>query len=379
MLFEHLIYSTAIAIIAGMLWFKRTGRDPSWIIIVSAFAPDFDIFAGELFKKLDMIILINGAPIRHGDFHNIAFLLLFASAVALILRFAGMKFKDSFLFAGIGFGAHMFEDALVYNPAYSFFYPLSKLRFGIGIIDYIPGFYGIANIDILILGIVAMVLCVGIRTAYESNGGVKRIARTLGVAAAVMILMVPVFVALDIKVLEKVNSIAEIGYIDKWKFTPNASWDSTVFHSGLHSARIEVQGNESRRSGRWISEKIVVKPNSTYIFSAWGNTEGAGGNSQPVVRIVELNASGKSINQTRILFSKGNNDWTRKQAIFKTRPNTSRVYVYAIISKGFGTFWLDDVELYEEKSENNMIINGGFEEEVKSILIPNSQLEESKE
>ena len=61
MLFEHLIYSTAIAIIAGMLWYKRTGRDPSWIIIASAYAPDFDIVAGELFRKLDLNILISSS------------------------------------------------------------------------------------------------------------------------------------------------------------------------------------------------------------------------------------------------------------------------------------------------------------------------------
>jgi hypothetical protein len=109
-LFEHLIYSTAIAIIAGMIWYRHTGRDPSWIIIASAFAPDFDIFAGgELFKKLDMIILINGAPISHGDFHNIAFLLLFACAAALVLRLAGMRSGDSFLFADIG-GGHWFLE-----------------------------------------------------------------------------------------------------------------------------------------------------------------------------------------------------------------------------------------------------------------------------
>jgi hypothetical protein len=103
-LFEHLIYSTAIAIIAGMLWYKRTGRDPSWIIIASAYAPDFNAFSRELFKKLDMNILFDGAPIRHGDFHNIAFLLLFAIAAALVLRLAGMRFVDSFLFANIGGG-----------------------------------------------------------------------------------------------------------------------------------------------------------------------------------------------------------------------------------------------------------------------------------
>jgi len=110
-LFEHLIYSTAIAIIAGMLWYKYKGRDPSWIIIASAFAPDLDIFAGELFKKLDMNILINGAPISHGDFHNIAFLLLFASAAALVLRLAGMRLGDSFLFADIGGGRWFLEKS----------------------------------------------------------------------------------------------------------------------------------------------------------------------------------------------------------------------------------------------------------------------------
>jgi hypothetical protein len=102
-LFEHLIYSTAIAIIAGMLWYKHTGRDPSWIIIASAFAPDFDIVAGDLLNKLDLNILIS-SPIRHGDFHNIAFLLLFATAAALVLRLAGMRFWDSFLFADVGRG-----------------------------------------------------------------------------------------------------------------------------------------------------------------------------------------------------------------------------------------------------------------------------------
>jgi hypothetical protein len=107
-LFEHLIYSTAIAIIAGMLWYKRTGRDPSWIIIASAYAPDFDIVAGELIKKLDLNSLIS-TPIKHGDFHNIAFLLLFATAAALVLRLVGMRFLDSFLFANIGGGRRVLE------------------------------------------------------------------------------------------------------------------------------------------------------------------------------------------------------------------------------------------------------------------------------
>jgi hypothetical protein len=52
MLFEHWIYSTAIAIIAGMIYYRCTGRDYSWIIIVSAYVPDIDLIANVLLKKL---------------------------------------------------------------------------------------------------------------------------------------------------------------------------------------------------------------------------------------------------------------------------------------------------------------------------------------
>ena len=134
MLFKHLIYSTAIAIIAGMVYYKYTGRDPSWIIIASAYAPDLDMIAGEVFKKLDMNVLINGAPIKHGDFHNIAVLLIFAMSVGLLLKTINIKFIDSFMFAGIGFAAHMFEDALVFNPGYAFLWQGSAQGWGIGVV-----------------------------------------------------------------------------------------------------------------------------------------------------------------------------------------------------------------------------------------------------
>ena len=126
MLFEHLIYSIAIAIIAGMLWFKRTGRDPSWIIIASAYAPDFDIVAGELIRKLDLNSLINDTPITHGDFHNIAFLLLFATAAALVLRLAGMRFWESLLFAGIGVGAQVLGKEWLPCQGYHSQWPMTK-------------------------------------------------------------------------------------------------------------------------------------------------------------------------------------------------------------------------------------------------------------
>ena len=139
MLFEHWIYSLAIAIIAGMVHFKRTGRDYSWIIIASAYAPDLDIFADAVLGKLGMPVF----GIKHGDFHNIAVLLLYGILVALALQVVRYRLLDAFVFAGIGFGAHMFEDALVFKQGYAFFWPVSTQSFGIGIVEYRPDFYGI--------------------------------------------------------------------------------------------------------------------------------------------------------------------------------------------------------------------------------------------
>ncbi len=368
MLLEHLIYSTAIAIIAGMIYYKYTRRDPSWIIIASAYAPDLDIIAGEVFKKLDINVLINDAPIKHGDFHNIAVLLIFAVSIGLLLKPLGKKFIDSFMFAGIGFGAHMFEDALVFNPGYAFFWPLLSQKFGIGIVEYKPDWYGIANTEVLIVGLIAVISALGIRALYEGKAGLKRSVKAFGVAAAIMILMMPIFGLLDVDIVDKVSSTGDVGFIDKWYFTQNASWDSSVFHSGNHSARIEIPGNVSKISGIWVSDRIRVEPNTTYIFSAWGRTLGAEG--YPAVRVVERDVNDTGILQTNLGFGRGTSNWTNKNITFKTHTNTYYVIIYANIWKGYGTFWFDDVELYEEGTNNNLVPNCGFENDVDQYPIP---------
>ena len=174
MIFEHWIYSTAIAIIVGMLYYKQTGRDHSWIIIGSAYVPDLDIIADAAFKRIGITVLIHGNPIEHGYFHNIAVLLLFAVLAALLLQTVGIRLMDSFIFAGIGFGAHLFEDALVFNPGYCFFWPLSDQKFGIGVVEYSSDWYGIANTEVLVVGLIAVGVCAAVRAVYEGNGWVKR-------------------------------------------------------------------------------------------------------------------------------------------------------------------------------------------------------------
>ncbi|PWB50030.1 MAG: hypothetical protein C3F06_13070 [Candidatus Methanoperedenaceae archaeon] len=357
MLFEHWIYSLAIAIIAGMVHFRRTGRDYSWIIIASAYAPDLDAFAGHILNKFDANIFIN--PIKHGDFHNIAVLLIFACAVALVLRVFRCRFVDSFIFAGIGFGAHLFEDALVSKSGYAFLWPITNQVFGIGILENRRDLYGIANTETLIAGVIAILIVGCIRAVYE-NGGVKRIGKAIVVGIILMILIIPIFGLMNINLIEKVAAYEKIRYIDKWRYIENASWDNSVFHSGSYSGKIEIMRNESNITGEWRSDIIPIKQNTTYIFSTWGKTENIGGKNVPSIGIVELNISGRWINQTRLIFN-GTNDWIKKEATFRPRNGTINVFVYVGRWNGYGIFWFDDVELHEKGDDVNLIPDSGLE------------------
>lgn len=167
MLLEHWIYSIAIAIIVGAIYHKYTGKDHSWIIIATAFAPDIDLFLDYLFSNWGITLLINGNPIQHGNFHNLAIMLFFAFVTALLLQTIGLRFRVTFLFANIGFMAHMFEDALVFSPAYAFFWPFSAEKFGIGLFEYNTTLYGIADLEILIIGLIMVIMLAITRVRYE--------------------------------------------------------------------------------------------------------------------------------------------------------------------------------------------------------------------
>ncbi len=163
MLSEHLLYSLAIAIVFGAVYRRLTGRDYWWIIVASAFVPDIDLIANIALKKLGVTVLVFGVPIAHGHFHNILVMLLYAVAMAFLLHPLGIRLMDSFIFALVGFVAHMFEDAIVANPAYPFFYPLTIHRNGLGIFSYHADILGIADREVLILGIVFLMISLALR------------------------------------------------------------------------------------------------------------------------------------------------------------------------------------------------------------------------
>lgn len=157
MLSEHLVYSLAIGLAFGAVYQLLTGRNYWWIILASAFIPDLDLMADAALNKMGITVLVFGAPIAHGHFHNILVMLFYATAIAFLLHPMGIRLMDSFIFALVGFIAHMFEDAIVANPAYPFLYPLTTHRFGIGFFNYRADILGIADKEVLIVGIALLV------------------------------------------------------------------------------------------------------------------------------------------------------------------------------------------------------------------------------
>jgi membrane-bound metal-dependent hydrolase YbcI (DUF457 family) len=164
---EHLIYSAALAVIVGMLFSRYKGSDPSWIIIAVAFVPDID-FGLQALREIPGITL--PFTVLHGDFHNIMGLIFFSLVIAAAASAIRMWFPDAFVCAVLGIAAHFFEDALIADPAYSFFWPFSFQDSGIGVLSETRDILGVANSEVLVIGIVLLSGALCVRTLVEGKG-----------------------------------------------------------------------------------------------------------------------------------------------------------------------------------------------------------------
>jgi hypothetical protein len=180
---EHLVYSTAIAVILGMLSYQFTGRDNSWVIILVSYIPDIDFIATILYQ-LRINIHLGGFQVFHGMFHNIAAMVIFGGIIAYTLYLVGVQFYDALFFCLVGFGAHLFEDALVYpaGMGYMFLWPLSHANMGLGWLtvalneeSYFANadFFHIANTEVLVIGLVFLIVSILIRTLVEGVGWIE--------------------------------------------------------------------------------------------------------------------------------------------------------------------------------------------------------------
>ena len=179
MLAEHFVYTAAIAVIAGMLSFRYTGRDSSWIVLLVSYAPDLDKITNFFLKGMGLVFMYDGHIIHHGTFHTIAAVFFFGIALAFLLHPLGIRFFDAFVFTILGSGAHLFEDALVYPASYMYLWPLSSQKLGLAWLPvgseevYNATFLHIANIEVLFLGLLLLLLAVLVRTRAEGSGWIR--------------------------------------------------------------------------------------------------------------------------------------------------------------------------------------------------------------
>jgi hypothetical protein len=107
-------------------------------------------------------------------------MVIFGVIMAFLLHPLGIKFIEAFVYSVIGFGAHLFEDALVYRVGYRFLWPFSSKVMGLGILTqiqseeyYIRNFFGIANTGVLIIGLMILGAAVLVRTRVEGRTWIR--------------------------------------------------------------------------------------------------------------------------------------------------------------------------------------------------------------
>ena len=183
MFVEHIFFTAAIAIIVGMMAERFLHRDHTWIIIASALAPDLDATVDVInfFKELLVAGDLSGFALTglHGLFHNLLALFGYACILAFLIPWKRIPRVDVFIFAAIGFGAHLFEDALVYPPSYHLLWPLSSQGVGFALLPSQWNWYPIGNSETLMIGIGLACAAALLRTALTGTSWLPRRSGTV--------------------------------------------------------------------------------------------------------------------------------------------------------------------------------------------------------
>lgn len=141
------------------------------------------------------------------------------------------------------------------------------------------------------------------------------------------------------------------GLPDGWSVGANWWRDEKVKHSGRFSMRVHIAGTESKISGSLRSPRIRVIGGRTYEVSFWMRMEGCGGVYPPTGYIEQWDDAGnRTTTFVQIGFSnpyRGTKDWFKLTRRFTAAPRTTNITVYFNIWRGYGTAWVDDLEVAE--------------------------------
>jgi hypothetical protein len=118
---------------------------------------------------------------------------------------------------------------------------------------------------------------------------------------------------------------------------------STIGDTGTFSQKLAVKPNTSYVAGAWVRTKDV-KPSSTGV----GNLATTNGADSPVqIRVDQLSSSGTVLSTHWIVGYTDSSDldrlWNTHSVGFRTRSTTTAVKLTGRLKKGQGTAWFDDV------------------------------------
>lgn len=161
---EHIVYSLAFAIFAILLLKPKEAGLCTLVVVISGCIPDVDGIFDLLRNPPTFTDGIVPHMVEHTRvFHNIFALVIYAFVVGILLyRLKGLAFITGAFFAGFGFALHLFEDALVYNPAAAFFWPFSSQEVGLGWLPHTRNFFEIADPQCLLVGMALLGSAVGL-------------------------------------------------------------------------------------------------------------------------------------------------------------------------------------------------------------------------
>lgn len=173
MIIEHILYNIAVALIVGLLYTTYTNRDPSWLVAAAAFLPDVDYILQFLWSKLKL-----GPGILtpyHGDFHNILAIIVLTIIFSYIVwKYWNIDFIDGFICIGIGGFTHLLCDMLVYTHVYELLYPLPYITSTTALIIETRKFFGVGDLNIILLGIIFILYCLSIKFIIEGSDSINK-------------------------------------------------------------------------------------------------------------------------------------------------------------------------------------------------------------
>lgn len=179
MYLEHAVWTLTICVLAGMFYAKYPrDRNPVWIIWFAMLIPDSDFIAQTVWENVfpykTTVLFI------HGQFHNILVLTFSIIVIGWVIwRHTKISYRDAAVCVGIGFIAHLLEDALVNGVEYHFYFPISDRGWYQGYIlhpadDIIFANSVYASSNIAAIGFCLLILAILLRCNVQGYGWLKK-------------------------------------------------------------------------------------------------------------------------------------------------------------------------------------------------------------